>query len=181
MGVVVTTAPTAEPVTLEEVRAQTRLEDNGDDGLLLGQLIAARAHIETLCSYLMPQTVAWTIYDWPATGTPIPFRARSVTSIAYTDSTGATVTLSAAAYIIREVYGVLRIYPAYGYSWPTLGNDGVVTITTAAGYSDADAVPAAVRFAIMVLTASWFADREGGAVPDAVDRLVASHRWYASA
>jgi hypothetical protein len=85
----------------------------------------------------------------------------SITSITYVDSNGATQTLDPSTYILDTSDLVQRIAPAYGQNWPAARRQlGAVRITFAAGYANADAVPATVRNWMLIRIATAFEHRE---------------------
>src|SRR5690606_9440262 len=69
MSYVLTTPPAAEPLTLAEVKAHLRLDDGGEDGLLLSLVATAREHLERetgLC--LLAQSWRLHLDEWPVDG-----------------------------------------------------------------------------------------------------------------
>ena len=60
---VTVTEPTTEPVTLGQLRGQIRVNDNVDDAMLYGWLMAARARAE-----VNPATMSGTWDDLAASG-----------------------------------------------------------------------------------------------------------------
>ena len=58
----VTEEPTAEPVSIEQVKRHCRIDSNADDELLTGYLTAARVMAEGYLSRaLLTQTLLWTL------------------------------------------------------------------------------------------------------------------------
>lgn len=61
-----TVDPTAEPVTLAEMKAHLRVEDNSDDDLITSLLVAAREFVETeTVTQLMPATYQMVLDGFP--------------------------------------------------------------------------------------------------------------------
>lgn len=61
-----TVEPTAEPVTLTELKSHLRVEDNTDDDLITGLGIAARDYVEKQTSrQIMPATFTLTLDSFP--------------------------------------------------------------------------------------------------------------------
>jgi uncharacterized phiE125 gp8 family phage protein len=179
-----TAAPTTEPVTLAEAKADRRI-DNVDSDTQLGSLImAARSMAETYTGrQLMPATYEFRLdrFALPVL-LPRPPLA-SVTSIVYVDTQGAAQTLDPGEYQIDATALPARLLPAFGKVWPwTRWQLNAVKITFVAGYADAGSVPVMIRRAILLLVGHWYENREpvvmGTAtpLPMAVDSLLLPYR-----
>ena len=183
------TPPALDPVSIVEARAQCRIDDSVEDGLLAGYLLAARDYVETYTRRaLITQT-------WDQTadtlGAEIVLKkppVQSITSVKYFDSTGTELTLAADQYrLIRRDTGEHVIVPAYGVTWPTPRDiEGAVTVRFVAGYGALSSdVPEAIRQAIKLMVAHWDANREAvnvgnivNEMPLAVDALLFPHRAF---
>src|SRR3546814_19302264 len=66
---VLTTPPTAEALTLAEVKAHLRFDDGEEDVLLLSLIATAREHLERETGLCL-LAKSWRLYldDWPADG-----------------------------------------------------------------------------------------------------------------
>jgi uncharacterized phiE125 gp8 family phage protein len=179
------TFPTAEPVTLEQLRAEVAQDDAIDDALLLGSLMAARDLVEGMAGRrLIQRSVRATFEAWPIDGTSLVIGApvSSIDAIAYTDPTQTQVPWPAGQWVARVNDGVTSVRPAYNTSWPTLGNDPVITLDATTGYTQ---IPEAFAKAILLVAAHFYANREATAghryVPTemalGVRALIAAHRW----
>lgn len=185
---VIVTAPTAEPLTLADVRAHLRIDsdDTSQDTTISLLMLAARRYAETYTGRsLMPQIWCAVADGFP--GCPIPaapFGAylpgsviarhasdlviklmrgpvTAVTSITYVDTTGTTQTLDPATYIFDSSDLVQRIAPAFGQSWPAARAQlAAVKITFQAGYSNAAAIPATILNWMLVRIATAYEHRE---------------------
>jgi uncharacterized phiE125 gp8 family phage protein len=169
------TAPTAEPLTLAEVKAHCAIDSDDFDTILTGCVAGVRAHLEkTLGRALVTQTWELRLPNFPAFGDAIELPRpplQSVTSVSYVDTFGETATLATAAY---QVYGVGgdqpgAIAPAYGLSWPEVRRlPEAVTIRFTAGYPGDGAspedlaanVPPDIKAAMLAMVADLFANRE---------------------
>lgn len=159
-GLTLDTAPTVEPVGLDELKTALRID--GDERTQdLNRLIrAARQYAET---YLGRQlcTATWLLKldAFPANDGAIrPLRPPlvSVTSIGYTDSDGDAQTLDAGNYTVDADTEPGRIVPAYGETWPsTRAVPNAVTVTYVAGYGGAADVPQTIRQGIIALVGHW--------------------------
>ncbi len=159
-----TTAPTVEPVTLVQAKAQCRVDGTADD-TFIGELIEdARDMVEDyLGQALLSQT--WKLYldwfpDWEICVPRPPLI--SVSSIAYVDSDGVSQTLSALLYQVDAKSRPGRIWPAYGETWPVAREQlNAVTITYVAGYgTTAATVPQKIRRAVLLTVGDWYENRE---------------------
>lgn len=155
------TAPTTEPVLLEEARTHLRVTSNAEDDYISGLIRRARQLLEE--EYRLAFiTQTWKLYldEFPAViRVPRP-QLISVTSIEYVDTAGATQTLASAAYQVDTISEPGRIVPAYGYAWPsTRDQPNAVIVTHVSGYGAAAAVPEPIRGAILLRVADLFEHR----------------------
>lgn len=186
MALELVTAPTQEPVTLTEAKAQLRLDIADDDGLLAGYLIAAREYIEGQTKRdLVTKTWDYTIdYGWPVRGLRQYIRlplnpVQSVTSVSYVDEAGVTQTLAANQYTVLSRMTYSAIVPAYDVTWNTTRRvPDAVTVRFVSGYENC---PQDLKLAVMMLAAHWYENREtvsGKAmteVPLSVDALISPY------
>lgn len=177
-----TVQPAAEPVSVADLRAWARLDDNGDDAVLTRMLLTARRRVELHTRRaLISQTWTATLDRWPGaveneSGWPFvtspstrridlaPEPVQSITSVVVDG-----VTIAASNY--RLVGGELIVKSAVADSLDELG--GGIVITYRAGYGDAaSAVPDGLREAILMLATEAY-ERRGepseamlSAIPD---------------
>lgn len=181
----VITPPTAPPVTLEEVKAQLRLDGNEEDALLAGYLDAAVGHAQLLTSLLlMPQTVAFEFDSFADLAQPLPCGPIRSVSVAYEGADGSAQVVDPSEYRLRERAGRACIVRRGG-GWPPLTQGSVVTVTAEAGFEDAEAVPATLRQAILFLTAHFYEHRtpvnigqQAHLLPLTFRHLVEPHRLW---
>ncbi len=202
-GLIRTAAPAEEPVSVIEAKAHLRLDGGAETDLLAALIAGAREVAETLTGRALV-TQSWTVSldGWadgavgrPAGLAPAPHCARlalalprppliSVESVTTFDADGAASLWAPAAYFVDRAAVPGRIVRLRGAPWPMPGRPlGGIEIAFTAGYGDADAVPAALRQAILLLVAHWFENREpvpprtiGTPVPAAVYGLLAPFR-----
>ena len=164
MGLTLTTAPAAEPVTLVEAKAHLKVEVDADDTLISALVEAARQHAERFLNrQLVTATWKLTLDRWPeGTTVRLPRPPLStITSVKYIDTAGDQQTLDAASYTVDAESEPGRVVPAYGVSWPAVRSIiNAIEISYTAGYGDADAVPQAIKQAILFLVGHWYEHRE---------------------
>lgn len=177
------TPPEAEPVTLGEAKAQTRVDGGLEDDLLLAYVAAARQMCEEQTwRALLTQTWELSLPGWPCGRSlrlPRP-PLQAVTAITYIDAAGAEQTLDSGLYEVitaAEPGGIVLHADA---AWPALRDVALpVTVRFVAGYGDeAAAVPEPLRQGMRLLVAHMYANRESvnvgnitSVMPQAVDWL----------
>jgi uncharacterized phiE125 gp8 family phage protein len=157
------TAPTTEPVTLDELKAQVRAEGSDEDAYLTSLIAAARQLVEVQTRRaLITQTWRLTLDYFPGGTidlTKVP--VQSITSVVYDDTAGTAQTLSASDYVLDADAEPARLYPAYSLIWPTTrAMPKSVRVTFVAGYGAASAVPQWAKHAILLTAAHWWMNRE---------------------
>ena len=167
MRVTKLTDPTTLPVSLSDVKDHLRIEqDEIDlDNDLTELLRAASAYVEAEIHATLITTQFMAVWDcFPADAIKIPgWPVASIDSITYTDTDGATTTLSSSLYRTKLVQTPAMIIPAISEDWPDTLADSVdaVTVTFTAGYGAAATdVPYMIRAMIKLLVAHWFKNRE---------------------
>lgn len=162
-----TVAPTVEPVTLEEQRTHSVIDDDltDDDELIEELIVTARLKLEELTGRAFcTQTRTFKLDHFPC-GDAAIYLPRppliSVTSIAYLDTAGVSQTLTVTTdYKVDATSEPARIVPAYGVSWPSTRDEiDAVTIVAQCGYGAAAAVPKTLKLAVKLLAAYWYERR----------------------
>lgn len=149
MSLELVTAPTAEPVTIDEVKRQLRI-DTDDEDVLIGQAItAARRQAEVrLRRQLVSATWKLRLDCFPCWEIQVPLPPLvSVTTLQYIDTGGTTQTLTENTHFVTYKYrepGLVE--PAYNQTWPSTRDvrDAVI-LTFVAGYGDPSDVPQDIR------------------------------------
>ena len=165
MAIKVITAPSAEPVTLTEAKAQCRVDITTDDTLITSYIAAARRLCERIdWRAYMTQTLEVWLDAWPATDIlkiPRP-PLQSVTSITYYDQSNVAATLSSASYFVDTVSEPGRVVLNYGYTWPStiLRETNGIAVRFVAGYASAGNVPQTIKQAILLVVGHWYENRE---------------------
>lgn len=177
------TAPTSEPVTLTEAKAQCRVDETEDDALIAALIASARGWAENFkASALITQTWELRVGAFPVSGSGSPWGRiaipmpplQSVTSVKYIDQAGVLQTWSATEYDVHGAYtpaaGVAPvgpdpaaawIEPKYGLVYPiTRSETDAVRITFVAGFGDQTQVPQRYKQAILMRVGQLYAQRE---------------------
>lgn len=154
------TGPSAEPVTLDEVRGWLNIDSSHIDANLARAVLAARLWCENYCSRRFV-TQTWEMaLDAFTSEIEIPIHpVQAVDSIVYIDSDGAEQTLtgpstSPAGTDWQESLGSVeaRIMPPWNGSWPsTRGVYDAVRIRFTVGYGGPEDVPHPICQAIAML------------------------------
>lgn len=178
------TAPASEPLTLAEAKLHLRVDVADDDTLITALIVAARQYCESvLWRALMPQTWEFYLDEWPCDDEielPKP-PLQSVTSVKYTNSVGATTTMSAGDYTVDTASEPGRVVLNYGTWWPTvtLATANPIAIRYVCGYADAVHVPETIKAAMKLLIGHLYENREAvvaglivTSVPLAVESLL---------
>lgn len=175
-GLSLVTAPASEPITLNEAKAQCRVElDNTYDDTYIGTLIvSAREYLEKAMGRRFINSTWDLVIDYPLPDYEIsmPYSPlSSVTSFSYIDSGGTTQTWASTNYGVDTYSAVGRIYRAFGVVWPvTRDIQQAVTIRHVAGYgATATSVPANIKHAMKLLVSHHYEIR----APEIVGSTVA--------
>lgn len=160
-----TIAPSADPVSLADLKAHQRIAHSTEDAILSVYLSAAIERFDgrdgLLGRALISQTWALKLDSFPTGAIDIPLPPlQSITSVVYTDTAGAAQTLDAAQYYVAGLGSRGRIVPVD--RWPdTLARPEAVTITFSAGYgASADDVPFPIRRAILEVAGDMYRYRD---------------------
>jgi uncharacterized phiE125 gp8 family phage protein len=164
-----------EPITLDEAKANLRVDFDDDDALITARIVSAREWVETETGLvLVPRQITETatrlgrwidLTAWPVT---------SVDEIRYTADDGSLQVLDTAAYRYGRFRRPIRIMPAvwnWGLSpycrqvWQPHHSHVAETpylpveIDLTAGYATPDDVPATVKQAMFLLISHFYANR----------------------
>lgn len=140
MSLQIVTPPTAEPVTIDEVKARLRLTTTADDALILQLITTARVFAEAAVKKsIVSKGYSLTLerFPWPTECLRLPVPPVSaVTSITYLDTTGALQTWPTDEYLVGLSQLPAVILPVPGTIYPATyrapGLD-VVTVNFNAG------------------------------------------------
>lgn len=164
------TAPTQEPITLAEAKANSRIDTSDEDTLVTNLIIAAREWCEEYTGRSFAQQT-WDLFldSFPdVIDIPKP-PLQSVTHVKYYDTDGVQQTLSNTVYTVDTDSTTGRVYLAYGESWPSYqAIRKTIEVRFVAGYDDDGAsppdyaanIPQRVKQACLLLVSHWFENRE---------------------
>ena len=156
------TPPESEPVTLEEVKEDLRIEHAEDDARLNRLITEAREFIERRAQMsLLTQTREADLPAFPD-GAILLWGSRpiqSIVSVSYRAG-GADASADAASYYLHQN----ALYAVSG--WPASGE--FVTVRFIAGYADAASVPGPLKIAIRVKVEELYDGKDRMALIDAL-------------
>jgi uncharacterized phiE125 gp8 family phage protein len=167
MGLVLSTPPSAEPVTLAEAKTHLRVDGTDEDTLITTHIAAARRQVEIYTGAgLVTQRWTETFDGFPCS----PYSGISLTrgpvlsivSVAYLDTAGQSQTLSSATYVLNQTPLSADLWLVSGQSWPaTQAQRGAVTIVYSVGFgSGSTAIPDDIRASILLRIADLYRNRE---------------------
>lgn len=206
-GIKVTTAPTAEPLSLQEVKEYLRLEDASDERVVQPMITAARQFAENhLARSLMQQTITLTldaITDQESympegmrtapdlnyyknyvvlPGSPI----QSVTTLKTFDDSDNATTMAASKYYVDTQREPGRIVLRTGETFPTaLRVANAIEVVYVAGYASAYAIPEPIRMGMFQHIAHMYEHRgdmgeyqQAREIPAMIKMLYAPYRIH---
>lgn len=162
-----TAAPEATPVTVAEIKANSRIDHSADDTMLAILLQAAVDHFDgwtgTLGRCIVTQGWRLDLGGWPSCRTiGLPFPDVTAVAVTYYDADNVEQTVSSSLYELLEDARGSFIRFRDGFTYPAVYSDRSdgVRVAFTAGFGNAAAVPAAIKQAIMLLAAHWYENRE---------------------
>lgn len=190
MALEVLTAPAAEPIGVEHLKAQIRVETDFEAGLIEDAIAAARGQVEAHTGLtLTTRTLRLTLNTFPAGPIVLPaWPVQSITSVQYVDGLGVTQVLASSEYRLVKSRRPWRIAPAFAKVWPVTRADfDAVTIDFVAGYgTTASDLPGDILAALKMIAASRMEHREtvvvgtiASKLPDGADELMNRHIFVA--
>lgn len=158
----------AEPLTTAEAKAQLRVTDTSEDALIDSYVTAAREWCEDYTGHILVQREVTDAFS--AWGDFLTLRYQPITvddptpvlTVTYNDLEGDEIEY--AERVVRDQTYPWAIAPPYGAEFPTLGDNGTITVTYTAGYANPAAVPNKFKQAIRVLISAMHTNR--GAIPE---------------
>lgn len=151
MTTILITAPSVEPVTLDEQKLHSNIFDNDKDTFISESIIAAREFVEDFTQRaIVTQTHELKLDSFTDCITIPKGNLQSVESIKYIDTDGVLQTLSTSIYTVDTASSPGRVVLAYNQSWPTTRDViNSVTIRFVCGYGLATSVPKSIKSFIL--------------------------------
>lgn len=191
---ILVTAPASTPITVQDAKRHLRIEldDLTEDAAIEEKIAAATAIAENeTARKLVTQTIRYVVDCFPSRDyIELPGgKLQSITSLTYTDSTGAATVWTSSNYFASTTHEPGRLHLAYGISWPsvTLKPADGIAIQYVVGYGDDIDVPSAIRAAILLILGDLWENREDTVIgqgfapvqlPRGADHLLAPHKIY---
>jgi uncharacterized phiE125 gp8 family phage protein len=183
--------PDALVISLEEAKAQLRVDHDDDDIAIESLIGAALDAIETdVQRRYFTQTLEWVCDTWPA-GKPFPIAGinggagMTVESVTYVDLEGNDQVLDPSQYWVRPIGETIKIVPRWFVFWPLLG-DGAERVVVRFTVPDGT-LRKGVQHAAKLLVSHWYAhpdavvgveNRDSSAeMPLGVESLLWRERW----
>lgn len=156
------TGPASEPITTAEAKAHLRVYVSDDDTYIATLVVAARQLAEQITQRaLLPQTWELALDEFPYVLTLKRTPLISITSVKYVDDAGALTTMDTADYQLDDHSEPARIMPAWGLCWPsTRCQMNAVFVRYQAGYTNAAAVPQAIKNWMLLRVGTAYENRE---------------------
>ncbi len=174
------TAPTEQPVTLDEVKDHCDVDLDDDDLLLGGKIAAAVSYVGHSRGWaLMPATYDVGVIGWWRMPLRIPWAPlRTIDSVKYFDQTGTEQTLAASNYVVHTPQGQRGSLELISdFQAPALKRRAYpITIRFGAGYASRALVPETAKEAIYHLVDFLYENRgaAGADLPPTVEHLLDS-------
>ncbi len=187
MGLVQTSGPPAEPLTVSEAKAHLRVDGADEDTLIASLILTSRLHVETALGLaLLTQSWRLTLDRWPCEkDLELPLRPlQTIDAVRVLPAEGAAVVIAAANYI-ADAGSVPPRLVRTGMIWPQPGKaaNGIEIDFTVGYGATADLVPAPIRHALLLLVAHWYERRDpievgspDTVIPQAVSDLLDGYR-----
>ena len=167
MHYVVSVPPTAELLTLTEVKAHITPIDTSDETYITDAIKDAREHCEGVTGRAL---AAQTIKAYPEKFLYVMQLPRepiiAIQSVKYTDYDGNVTTMSADSYALDDVSGKIAFKEIPSFR-PSIAKP--IEITYTAGHT---ALPRVIRRAMMILVAYWYENRGDKELPENVETKV---------
>jgi uncharacterized phiE125 gp8 family phage protein len=173
------TGPVVEPVSVDELRTHTVIDDTYDDAYLQALIIRARRRFELNTGRLLVTQTWQCAFDQLPRIIEIPKTpVQTVSSISVLNSDGTYTELGSGTYRVVSHGLLTQIMPMPNTSWPclTVSAPDAVVVEFIAGHAQTNTVDASAfineasivdkgtyalaKQAIMILCADWYVNRE---------------------
>lgn len=195
MGLKLVTEPATLPVSIDELKAHSRITFTDDDAVVEIYLRAAVNHAERFTGRaFIDQTWDYYADAFPLDDKPIDLPKPpliEVSGVYYRATSGDETEFSSSNYLVDDAAHKARVALAYGQSWPTIQERvNAVRVRFRAGYLDVSspeesAVPVDIKAAIMLTAGTLYQNRESVVVgasvvtlPFGAQELLRPHRVH---
>jgi uncharacterized phiE125 gp8 family phage protein len=181
--------PEVEPITLEQARAQCKIDADitDEDALLRVYIQAAREQVEDHCKITCCEsTWRYTLREFPESDGPLALPRGpliEVLGVTYQDYGGNRVAYE--TFVTSGDIMPPTIGPPYSSCWPFARcGSGSVVIEYRAGYPGvgsppgAETVPAAMKRTMLALVSFWYENRDTKVLPEGWEDEIAQFRVY---
>lgn len=153
----VTTAPSGEPVTAAEVKAQAVIDHNDDDALIDRLIGAGRSHVEAYCNIILPEQIVAVRCDAFCDFVRLPIApVQEIEGITFFDSSGIQQTLPETIYELKSDGFEVSVALKSGQRWPDRLPASRITVSALVGYEN---IPSAIKHAMLLWIADSYARR----------------------
>jgi uncharacterized phiE125 gp8 family phage protein len=165
MALVMTSGPAVEPVSVADAKIHLRVDGTAEDALIASLIITSRLHVEAALNLaLITQSWSYFLDRWPqACEVALPLRpVQSIIAVRIWSAEDTSETVATSTYVLDGAAAPARLVWAASACppVPTRRVNGI-EIALQAGFGDgADAVPAPIRHALLLLVAHWYENRE---------------------
>lgn len=186
------TAPATAPVTLDECKADLRIQHTAEDDLISDLILAATDYCqEVVGKKLVSQVWEYSLPRPDSCGKIwLPLGdAISIDEIRYYDADNVEQVLVVDDFQLYTFEDSAFLQPSADVNWPNLYRRlDAITVRFTVGYGDSSLVPAGIKRAIRLLVAHWYENRmavtvgvTSQQVPMGVEALLSTHRigWVA--
>lgn len=166
MGYQLLTGPSAEPLSVDEVKAHLRVDAPDDDALINALITAVRQYCEQITARsLVAQKWSFVMDSFYSQDSQVVYLEKgpitAIDSITYTDMGGVTQTMPATDYAVDLSGTLARITPRFGKIWPiTLPQIASAAVNFTAGYGAAIDVPQGLKSWMKLRIGSLYENRE---------------------
>lgn len=171
MTVDILTQPETEPVLLDELKSQLRIDGNEENPALAGFIVSARTMLENHAGLaLVSRSLELTLDKFSEEGQPLPVRPiTSIEGIQVIAVDGSSVSWDSSNYYLTSgIRPLLNLQS--GRQWPVPGRaKSGIKIQVTAGFGDSwNSVPADLQQAVLMLATYLYTHRGDEAAGNAV-------------
>lgn len=176
---IVTSAPTVDPVSVQEAADYLRIDDTDSNSVLVRLIKTATRAVENLVgAAIITQQRKFFCSSFDDFAAVPLWPVSAIVSIKYLDSSGVEQTLSSSVYELVSLGSETAIRLQPQQSWPSVywAPDAIRVVLTA-GAASAAAADETLRMAVLIVLGHWYDNREQvGTISDAACELIGFNR-----